>query len=60
MSLDMLDDGCRMMRENLRRRHPECREAELEELLVAWLIERPGAEHGDGVGRPGVWPRVRR
>lgn len=45
------------MRENLRRRHPEAGEAEIEHLLGAWLRERPGAEHGDGPGRVVRSPR---
>ena len=40
------------MRQNLRRRHPEADEAEIERGLAAWLRHRPGAEHGDAVGRP--------
>jgi hypothetical protein len=35
----------------------EAGEAEIEAHIVAWLHERPGAEHGDAVGRPGTWPR---
>jgi len=42
-----------MMRENLRRRHPDADAVELERLVVAWLQERPGAEMGDAEGRPG-------
>jgi hypothetical protein len=45
------------MRQNLRRAHPAVDAAAIEELLLAWLRTRPGAEHGDAVGRPGTWPR---
>jgi hypothetical protein len=41
------------MRQNLRRRNPEASEEEIEEGIREWLGRRPGAEHGDGVGRPG-------
>ena len=41
-----------MMRLNLRRRHPELGEEEIEDLLVAWLRTRPGAERGDCPGLP--------
>lgn len=51
MSLAMFDYGCDLMRENLRRRHPELDEAAVEERLRAWLRERPGAPNGDGEGR---------
>jgi hypothetical protein len=52
IALDLHDAGVEMMRQNLRRRHPGASEQEIERLLVAWLHERPGAEHGDAVGRP--------
>jgi hypothetical protein len=57
LSLDMFVYGCEMMRQNLRRAHPGASDAAIEELLRAWLRTRPGAEHGDGVGRPVSWPR---
>jgi hypothetical protein len=56
-SLAMSEDGFKMKRQQLRRRHPTADEAEIDRLFRAWLQERPGAEHGDGVGRPGTWPR---
>jgi Rv0078B-related antitoxin len=59
LALDMFRYGCEMMRQNLRRAHPDADAAAIEELLRAWLRTRPGAEHGDGVGRPGTWPRTR-
>ena len=52
IALDLHDAGVEMMRQNLRRRHPDVDENEIERLLVAWLHERPGAEQGDAVGRP--------
>jgi hypothetical protein len=55
LSLDMFAYGCEMMRQNLRRAHPQADDAAIEELLRT----RPGAEHGDAVGRPGHWPRRR-
>lgn len=51
-ALTLFDDGVQLMRANLRRRHPDATEAEIERLVDDWLAERPGAEHGDGVGRP--------
>jgi len=41
------------MRQNLRRRNPEASEEEIEKGIRQWLRRRPGAEDGDGVGRPG-------
>ena len=55
----MFDYGCDLMRQNLRRAHPGADDGAIEELLRAWLRTRPGAEHGDGVGRPVPWPRRR-
>lgn len=55
MSLDMFDYGCEVMRATLQRRHPNLAEAEVQELLLAWLRDRPGAPDGDGVGRARVW-----
>ncbi len=56
-TFDLFVAGVRMMRQNLRRRHPDAGEEEIESRLRAWMSHRPGAEHGDGVGRPAAWPR---
>ncbi len=50
-TIDLAEVGYEMMRENLRRRHPDASDDEIQTMLTAWLHERPGAEHGDGVGR---------
>jgi hypothetical protein len=57
--LELFAAGEEIMRQNLRRRFPDATVEEIEERLLAWLHERPGAEHGDAEGRPGVWPRRR-
>ncbi len=57
LSLQMFDYVGAIMRENLRRAHPGTDAATIEELLRAWLRQRPGAERGDGVGRQATWPR---
>lgn len=59
ISLEMSSEGFEMKRMQLRRRFPEADDAEIDRRLGSWLQERPGAEHGDGVGRPVSWPRVR-
>ena len=56
LALDLYEIGEAMMRQNLRRQFPEASEERIEELLVEWLRRRPGAEHGDAVGRPGRLP----
>jgi hypothetical protein len=60
LALELFETGEAMMRERLRREHPELPAAEIEARLLAWLRERPGAEHGDASGRPGTWPRTGR
>lgn len=49
---DLCETAEMIMRQNLRRRHPDLGEAEIEAQLAEWRRRRPGAEHGDGVGRP--------
>lgn len=51
-TLDLFDTGVELMRQNLRRSHPESGDDELERLLREWLLVRPGAESGDCPGRP--------
>jgi hypothetical protein len=56
-TLQLHEEGVRLMRQNLRRRHPDASEDEIERLLGDWLRERPGAEFGDAEGRPVPWLR---
>lgn len=56
-AFELFELGVEMMRQNLRRKFPAAGEAEIENRLVAWLRQRPGAEHGDCEGRPVPWPR---
>lgn len=56
-AIEMFETGVQMMRQNLRRNHPTLSDAEIDELVTAWLRERPGAEFGDAVGRRVPWPR---
>ncbi|MFW6012489.1 MAG: hypothetical protein ACOC92_02135 [bacterium] len=53
LAFDLYEAAEAIMRQNLRRRNPEATDEEIEEGIRAWLRRRPGAEHGDGVGRPG-------
>jgi hypothetical protein len=59
-AFDLFEAGWDMQRQKLRRQHPEASDREINHLLVLWLRERPGAEHGDACGTPGTWPRTRR
>jgi hypothetical protein len=55
--LALFEMGEAMLRQKLRRKCPEASEAEIEAHVQEWLERRPGAEHGDGAGRPVAWPR---
>jgi len=50
-ALDLFAAGLEMMRQTLRRQHPQAEEEEIERWLADWLRERPGAEGGDCPGR---------
>jgi len=52
VAVDLFETAQVIMRQNLRRRHPEADEAEIEHRLAEWRKQRPGAPYGDGVGRP--------
>lgn len=51
-AFDLYETAQVIMRQNLRRRHPDLDDSEIEQRLAEWRRRRPGAEHGDGVGRP--------
>jgi hypothetical protein len=52
IALDLADVGEQMMRTRLRRAHPEYDDARLEEAMVRWMQDRPGAPWGDYPGPP--------
>lgn len=51
-ALDMFGLGESILREKLRRDHPEASAAEIEAMVDEWLSRHPGAEHGDAAGIP--------
>jgi hypothetical protein len=55
-SLALFEDGVRRMRATLRRQHPDASDEQIDAMGGSWHAPRPGAEHGDGVGRPGRLP----
>jgi hypothetical protein len=57
LALELYAAGEEMMRQRLRREHPDASHEEIETMLASWLSERPGADHGDADGRPAAWPR---
>ena len=52
VALELSELAEEVMRANLRRRHPAATSEQIEDMLVAWFADRPGAEHGDAAGRP--------
>lgn len=56
--LELHEFAVEQMHANLRRRMPGATAEQIEQKLAEWSMHRPGAEHGDGVGRP-VDPRAR-
>lgn len=57
-TLDLFEAGVDLKRQSLRREHPDETPEQIEARVGAWLLERPGAEHGDGPpGRLVTWPR---
>jgi len=52
ITLDLYQVAEDIQRQNLRRRNPDATEEEIQQGIREWLAHRPGAEHGDGVGRP--------
>ncbi len=57
LAFDLYEAGEQIMLQNLKRRHPDAGHEEIERRLGEWLCRRPGAELGDGAGRPVAWPR---
>jgi hypothetical protein len=45
-AFDLFETGVRLMRQNLRRQHPEASEADIDRLLDAWLRDRPADAEG--------------
>jgi hypothetical protein len=52
LALDMYEFGEQMVRTRLRRSDPTATDEEIEAKVRAWRVARPGAPHGDAVGRP--------
>ena len=56
LALDLFATGEALMRQRVRRLHPDWSEAQIEGRMTEWLHDRPGAENGDAVGRPTTLP----
>lgn len=52
VAADLFEAALLMIRQNVLRRNPAASEKEIDDAICAWLAKCPGAEHGDGEGRP--------
>jgi hypothetical protein len=53
LALDLMEAGQGLMRQKMRREHPELSADELDTLMRGWLCGRPA----DAPGRLASWPR---
>jgi hypothetical protein len=51
LTLDLFEAGLQIMRQNLKRRHPDLGANEIDSMLEEWLLRRDGALNGDAPGR---------
>lgn len=52
VALELTQLAEQMLRQRLRRTRPELSDEAIEREVDAWYMKRPGAQHGDTVGRP--------
>jgi hypothetical protein len=52
LALDLFATGEALMRQRLKRLHPDWTGLQVEAEIGNWLRDRPGARYGDAVGRP--------
>lgn len=58
-ALELHEFAVEVMRRDLRRGNPRAGAAQIDRQLAQWLLRRPGAADGDGVGVRGAWLRGR-
>jgi hypothetical protein len=51
LAFELFEAGVDLMRQKLRRQHPDLDAAAIERLVAEWVSTRPGAEHGDTIVR---------
>lgn len=59
LACELSDAAVALVRARLHREHPEETDEAIEGRVRAWQATRPGAEHGDAVGRHVAWPRAK-
>lgn len=52
IALELTQLAEQMLRQRLRRIRPDLDDDAIEREVDAWYMKRPGAEHGDAIGRP--------
>lgn len=57
LALEMNEAGILMREQRYRRDHPEATDEEVELFVRDWILDRPGAPHGDSCGRSVPFPR---
>lgn len=50
MAFELFDDALEMLRLRIEREHPTWSDDDIEQELERWLLDRPGAAHGDVAG----------
>jgi hypothetical protein len=55
-AFELFDLAVRMCAQRFRREHPDADDVEVEASVQRWLLDRPGAPHGDAVGTPTSLP----
>ncbi len=51
LALELTELGSELVAQRYRRDHPAAPEAEVDDAVMAWFADRPGAPDGDAVGR---------
>lgn len=59
LALDLTEFGARLREQRFRREHPSADDQTVRRFMDDWWRERPGAPHGDAVGRPVAVPGAR-
>lgn len=57
VALELFELGRALRGQRHRREFPNATESEVEVVVHAWEVDRPGAPFGDAIGRPISWPR---
>lgn len=59
LALELTEMGSRLNAQRFRREHPDATEADVEQAINVWWLDRPGAPIGDGPGHRVEFPRPR-